>query len=363
MSVILHEANGISSSYRLLSLKRSNNLIFENEQSPFLCNNYTSNMSGSNQPLVFGNIEKNFFMPALAPKFRFAAGIVLLQIFTFCSQPMPAQTPFDWQGHRGARGLMPENSIPAFRKALDLGVTTLELDVVISKDKQVVVSHEPFFSADICNDPSGNSIQKGEEKRRNIYGYTYDEIRQFDCGSRGNPRFPEQQKQKVNKPLLSDVIREMEAYRREKNLPAFGYNIEIKSTPAGDNVYHPAVSEFSDLVYRVISAQLPPERFTLQSFDFRVLKYWHEKYPAAKLVALVENMRGVENNLAELGFTPAVYSPYYILLTGKDTVDRIHRLGMKVIPWTVNEPTDMKRLKEWGVDGIITDYPDRIKAL
>ena len=303
-------------------------------------------------------------MRTVQPIFKPAAGVVLrLLSFVLLSQPMFAQTTFDWQGHRGARGLLPENTIPAFRKALDLGVTTLELDVVVSKDKQVVVSHEPFFSADICTDQSGKPITKGDEKSRNLYTYTYAEIQAFDCGSRGNPRFPEQQKQKVSKPLLGEVIRSMEAYRREKNLPAFGYNIEIKSTPAGDNVYHPGVAEFSDLVHRVITEQLPPDRFTLQCFDFRVLRYWHEKYPAVTLVALVENLRGPEKNLAELGFTPAVYSPYYQLLTGKDAVDNLHRLGMKVIPWTVNDPEDMRRLRAWGVDGIITDYPDRIKGL
>jgi glycerophosphoryl diester phosphodiesterase len=303
-------------------------------------------------------------MRTVQPTSKPAAGLVLrLLSFILLSQPMFAQTAFDWQGHRGARGLLPENSIPAFRKALDLGVTTLELDVVVSKDKQVVVSHEPFFSADICTDPSGKPIAKGDEKSRNLYTYTYAEIQGFDCGSRGNPRFPEQQKQKVAKPLLGEVIRSMEAYRREKNLPAFRYSIEIKSTPAGDNVYHPGVAEFSDLVHRVITEQLSPDRFTLQCFDFRVLRYWHEKYPAVTLVALVENMRGAEKNLADLGFTPAVYSPYYQLLTGKDAVDAIHRLGMKVIPWTVNDPDDMRRLKAWGVDGIITDYPDRIRGL
>lgn len=303
-------------------------------------------------------------MRTVQPTPQPAAGVFLrLSFFILLSLPMSAQTTFDWQGHRGARGLLPENTIPAFRKALDLGVTTLELDVVVSNDKQVVVSHEPFFSADICTDPSGKPIARGDEKSRNLYAYTYAEIQSYDCGSRGNPRFPEQQKQKVSKPLLGEVIRSMEAYRREKNLPPFGYNIEIKSTPAGDNVYHPGVAEFSDLVHRVITEQLPPERFTLQSFDFRVLRYWHEKYPAVALVTLVENRRGTEKNLAELGFTPAVYSPYYQLLTGKDAVDKIHGLGMKVIPWTVNDPGDMRRLKAWGVDGIITDYPDRIKGL
>lgn len=270
---------------------------------------------------------------------------------------------FDWQGHRGSRGLMPENSIPAFKKALDQGVTTLELDVVISKDQQVVVSHEPFFSADICLDSAGREISKKEEKNYNIFQYTYDQIKGFDCGSKGNARFPQQQKMKVYKPLLSEVFAEMEKYRKEKNLPTFAYNIEIKSMPETDGIFHPAPQQFSDLVYEVISEQADLSKITLQSFDFRVLKYWHQTYPKVRLAALVENKKTVEENLQQLGFTPQIYSPHYKLLPSKEEVDKIRNKGMMLIPWTVNEVESMRILKAWGVDGIITDYPDRAKAL
>jgi glycerophosphoryl diester phosphodiesterase len=273
-----------------------------------------------------------------------------------------AQQTFDWQGHRGARGLMPENSIPAFKKALDLGMTTLELDVVISKDKQVVVSHEPFFSAEICLDADGKPIEKTGEKKHNIYTYTYGQIKNFDCGSKGNSRFPEQQKMKVSKPLLREVFAEMEQYRKEKNLPVFNYNIEIKSSPEGDNVYHPAPGEFSDIVYAVIKKGVALERVTLQSFDFRVLQYWHQQYPDVRLAALVENTKPAEENLKRLGFTPQIYSPYYMLIN-QEQLKMLQNKGIKVIPWTVNEIDTMKKLQSWGVDGIITDYPDRAKSL
>jgi glycerophosphoryl diester phosphodiesterase len=215
-----------------------------------------------------------------------------------------AQT-FDWQGHRGARGLMPENSIPAFKKALDLGVTTLELDVVVSKDKQIVVSHDPFFAADICLQPDGKEINKKEEKTYNLFTYTYNQIKEFDCGSKGNVRFPEQQKMKVCKPLLSEVFIAMEQYQKDKNLPAFAYNIEIKSSVDGDNIYHPAPEEFSDLVYQVIKSNIPLDRIIVQSFDFRALQYWHQKYPEVKLAALVENMKSLDINLKNLGLHSA----------------------------------------------------------
>jgi glycerophosphoryl diester phosphodiesterase len=298
----------------------------------------------------------------LTVKFNKLISHTVLAILCLLTMKANAQT-FDWQGHRGARGLLPENSIPAFKKALDLGVGTIELDVVISKDKQVVVSHEPFFSSSICLQPNGEEISKNEEKQYNIYQYTYSQIKDFDCGSKGNARFPEQQKMKVAKPLLSEVFTILEKYGQEKNLPVFSYNIEIKCSPDGDNLYHPGVQEFSDLVEDVIRQHLPADRIILQSFDFRVLQYWHKKYPQYKLAALVENTKPVEVNLKELGFTPQIYSPYYKLLISKEQIGRIKNKGMAVIPWTVNATEDMRRLKSWGVDGIITDYPNRIGEL
>src|SRR5690348_1825360 len=113
---------------------------------------------------------------------------------------------FDIQGHRGARGLRPENTIPAFLMALDSGVTTLELDIAITKDKQVIVSHEPWMSASICLDSSGSAIPEKEERKFNIYQMTYAQVQGFDCGSIGNSRFPRQEKMKSAKPLLRDVI-------------------------------------------------------------------------------------------------------------------------------------------------------------
>src|SRR5688500_119603 len=106
---------------------------------------------------------------------------------------------FDVQGHRGARGLKPENTIPGFLLAIDSGVTTIELDVVVTRDKQVVVSHEPWMSVSICLDPAGSPLQPKDEKKKNIYQMTYEQVRQFDCGSLGNKNFPEQEKMTVYK--------------------------------------------------------------------------------------------------------------------------------------------------------------------
>jgi glycerophosphoryl diester phosphodiesterase len=286
---------------------------------------------------------------------KLLVAIPLLVIQSLSAQYIPR---FDVQGHRGARGLKPENTIPAFLRALDAGVTTLEMDVVITKDKQVILSHEPWMSAGICFDSAGRPFTEKEEKKYNIYRLTYDEVKQFDCGSKGNERFPAQEKMIVSKPLLSDVIIAVENHIRSYSLYEVDYNIEIKSTPQGDNKFHPGVEEYSNIVYELIDQYLPLERVVIQSFDFRVLKYWHKKYPEVRLAALVENTRSIDQNLNELGFKPSIYSPYYRLLT-KNKVNQLHRQRIRVIPWTVNEESEMLSLKGMGVDGFITDYPDR----
>lgn len=269
---------------------------------------------------------------------------------------------FDLQGHRGARGLKPENTIPAFLVALDSGVTTIEMDVVITKDKQVIVSHEPWMESEICMKPDSSSITKTEGVKLNIYRMTYDEVKQYDCGSKVNKRFPQQEKLKISKPLLTDVIVAVETHIKSYTQYEVDYNIEIKSAKEGDNIYHPSVEEYSDLVYKLLDEYLPMDRVVIQSFDFRVLKYWHEKYPQVRLAALVENKKSVYRNLSELGFNPSIYSPDFKLLEKAD-VQYLQKGKMRVIPWTVNETADMKKLMQMGVDGFITDYPDRASAL
>lgn len=283
-------------------------------------------------------------------------------VFLFLSNTMAQIPAFDWQGHRGCRGIMPENTIPAFLKALELGVTTLELDVVISKDGQVVVSHEPYFNPDISTDPNGQPVAKSS--KINLYEMNYADIAKYDVGLRGNPNFLDQQKLKIHKPLLIEVIKAAEDYRKKHNLATFGYNIEIKSEQNEYDKWQPQPAVFCGLVYEIIAQLLPFERVTVQSFDFNVLKYWKKQtdagvYKKVILSALVSNLKGIEKNVEDLGFKPQVYSPYYRLLN-LEKVNQLHALGIKVVPWTVNTTAEMAELKAMGVDGIITDYPNKI---
>jgi glycerophosphoryl diester phosphodiesterase len=266
---------------------------------------------------------------------------------------------FDWQGHRGCRGLLPENSIPAFLKALELGVTTLELDLAVSRDSQLIVSHEPWLNHDICLKADGSPITKEEAEKQLIWQMTAAEVQQCDCGSRGNPRFKEQKAMRTVKPTLRQVV---EAVRKQadflrKPMPLF--NIEIKSQPNFDEKRTPSVPTFAKLVFNEIHALKIADRTCVQSFDPRSLEAIHQLDPKQTTALLVENTDGLAANLKRLSFSPTIYSPYYLLI-GKTTVDSCHTSRMKIIPWTVNDTAAMRQLIDMNVDGIITDYPDRI---
>lgn len=268
----------------------------------------------------------------------------------------------DLQGHRGARGLMPENTWFAFKKALDLGVKTLEMDVVITKDNKVLVSHEPWFSHEICLTPQGETISSLDEKSHRIYEMTFEETKSYDCGSKDHSRFPEQKKMAVSKPLLSSVIDSAEAYAKRIGRPLPQYNIETKTNPSGDGVYHPDPEEFVSLLMDVVEEKGISDRVIIQSFDFRTLRVVKREYPEVETAALIEKPGSAKNYLQELGFTPDIYSPDYHLVD-EELISFAEEKGMKVIPWTVNDKSDMKELIEMGVDGIITDYPDRFNSL
>jgi glycerophosphoryl diester phosphodiesterase len=262
----------------------------------------------------------------------------------------------DLQGHRGMRGLFPENSILGFLKALELGVNTLELDIVMSGDTQLVVSHEPFISSAICQYPGGRQIPKETEKELNMYHMTYNEIKAFDCGSLLNQDFLLQEKSRVSKPLLTEVLDTVEQVATAKG-QLIHYNIELKSELALEGIYHPEVAVFCQVAYQAINDQVDWRRITIQSFDFRILRYFNKHYPEVQLALLIENELSWELNIDSLGFKPEIYSCDYALLSA-ETISELQEINMKVIPWTVNDSIDMRQLIHWGVNGLITDYPN-----
>jgi len=283
-------------------------------------------------------------------------GILILGLWS-CSEQQKEM--MDIQGHRGARGNLPENTIEAMLFAIDAGVKTLELDLVISGDSQVVVSHEPWFSHLISITPEGNSIEADSQYQHNIFTMSYERVRQYDVGSKGNPNFPNQKATKAFKPLLRALIEEVEAHLAENQLKPVFYNIEIKSLPQGDERFHPIPDVFCQLVMQELDDLLPTDRYNIQSFDTRVLVWMHEHRPDVVVAYLIESIpegQTLPSLIEALSFVPDIISPQYNLVD-QQLIAQAAAWGSKVIPWTVNNKEAMQSLGDLGVDGIITDYP------
>lgn len=270
---------------------------------------------------------------------------------------------FDTQAHRGGRGLMPENTIPAMIDAIGRGVITLELDLHITKDRQVIVSHDPYFNNKITTTPEGKYLTAREALERKLYAMSYDSIKKYDVGLKSNPDFPRKKNIAANKPLLAGLIGASEKKANEMHR-IIHYNMEIKTTENGDYINHPPVAEFVDLVMKIIFDAKVSGRTMLQSFDIRALQEVNKKYPDMKLAYLVnyKESKPVNELIGLLGFIPDVFSPDYRHVTPA-LIRYCHSNNMKVIPWTVNDIETMRSLKRMGVDGIISDYPDLFEQL
>lgn len=296
---------------------------------------------------------------------RFIIVTLLSAIMMSCTTRNPQQT-FDLQGHRGARGLAPENTIPGFLKALEHNVDTIELDVVVTADRKILVSHEPWFHHNYSTKPDGSPVTEEEQMELNIFEMTYEETRQFDVGKRSHPSFPGQSTQSARKPLLTEGIRTVENYANEHDVAPVMYNIEMKSDPDLYGEFYPQPEEFAMLLNDVLT-ELAVEfdlldRIVVQSFDPAALIEFRNIKPDISLAMLVSNNQSMQSYIDTLGFTPEIWSPNYQLVT-QEMVTEAHNRGMKVIPWTVNTVEEMRELLDLGVDGIITDYPDSASAL
>ena len=291
---------------------------------------------------------------------------------------------FDLQGHRGARGLAPENTLAAFTRALGLGVTTLELDTGITRDGAVVVAHDERLNPDFTRDAAGRWIDAPGPA---LFALTLADVRRYDVGRLrpGTPyaaRFPEQEPadgQRV--PTLEEVF----ALAGKARNASVRFNVETKL-----DARHPdltaAPEPFADAVIAVVRGAGMEKRTTLQSFDWRTLRYAQRVAPEIATVCLTVQQPGDDNIqagkpgpsplLAGLdvddfgGSVPklvraagcAVWSPNARDLTAQ-TLAEAHKDRLKVIVWTVNEESEMNALAQSGVDGIITDYPDRLRRV
>ncbi len=277
-------------------------------------------------------------------------------------QPMKKLPTFDWQGHRGARGLVPENTVPSFLKALEFNIRTLEMDAAISQEGKVIISHEPWFSHEISSDSEGKPISDESEKNYLIHQMTTAEIKAFDVGSRGNERFPAQQKMKIHKPTLEEVVRAVNDFCKKNNQELPYYNIEIKSRPEWDGELSPTPSKFAQILLDEIKQLGIKDKTCIQSFDIRSLLAINDLDQHITTAYLIENINPFEENMDKLDFTPSIYSPYFQLVT-QELAEQVHKKGMLLIPWTVNDIPAMQRMVNLKVDGIITDYPNLIEQV
>lgn len=284
--------------------------------------------------------------------------LLAVVLLTACEMPI-ATSPPEVHGHRGCRGLLPENTVPAFLKAAELGVDWVELDVVISADSQVVVSHEPWMHHRICLDAQGAAIDSAVERGLNLYRMTVAEIQRFDCGSLDHPDFPSQDRRRVHKPTLREVVEALDEAALMGGSGSPGFNIEIKSDPALYGTHQPRPAEFAQRVLSAIDSLGLGERVIIQSFDPAVLMAMHGLAAEMPMALLVENTDGVDANLQRLSFKPAIYSPHFSMADAQLLRDLRGR-GIALNVWTVNEPADIQRMIALGVDGIISDYPDRV---
>ncbi|MBR6869354.1 MAG: glycerophosphodiester phosphodiesterase [Bacteroidales bacterium] len=280
--------------------------------------------------------------------------IYLLIVLTFVAA-CDKKPEIDVQAHRGGAGLYPENTKSAMKNALDLDVNTLEFDLQLSQDGQVVVSHDNYFHPRYATRPDGTLIQE-EDPKEYLYLMPYDSIVKYDVGLRPVDRWPGQQKVAEVKPLASDLIDFTESYAKKP----VNYNIEIKSWPgAGEGILWPDYKTFCNACVPLLLSKNLGDRLIVQCFDTRALNYMHEKWPELTLSYLTEAYDGgdIEQLLKNLTFVPEWWSPESSVVT-PENVAWCHAHGIGVVPWTVDDPTEMTRLVDCGVEAIISNYPD-----
>lgn len=248
-------------------------------------------------------------------------------------------------GHRGARAMRPENTIPAYEYAIQAGVDALEMDMAVTKDNVIVMSHDPILHPPVCSGPRPSAM---------IHGLTLAEVREWDCGAVKNPLFPKQQPVPGTRmPTLDEVL-------SLSTQGTFEYNIETKSF-ADKPEYTPSPEEFVRLFLEQVRKHRLEKRVMLQSFDFRTLVAAQKMAPEIRRSALTEFDKRDFVTIAQEAGQAQIISPNYKLIT-KEKVQAAHQAGLQVVPWTMNDPADWARMIDAGVDAIISDDPAALIA-
>ncbi len=280
-------------------------------------------------------------------KLRIAGGLIVLVFMATAAPPK-----IEVHGHRGARWARPENTLPAFQYALESGVDVLELDMFVTKDNQVVVTHDPFLNPDLCVDEKGGKI-KPDIRVRSL---TLKELKTYDCGRLKNPRFPSQQPVAYTSiPTLKEVF-ELVKTSKLSAAKTVRFNIETKSEESHPD-WTPAPTEFVQRVLEIVKAYGWMDRVILQSFDYRTLKAAKDLEPDLVTSLLIET-RPPKGQMVALAkqYKVQIVSPNHEWLTESD-VQQLHGIGVKLAPWTANSKEDWSKLRAMKVDAVITDNP------
>jgi glycerophosphoryl diester phosphodiesterase len=248
-------------------------------------------------------------------------------------------------GHRGARAKRPENTIPAFEYAISIGVDVLEMDLAVTKDNVLVVSHDPILHPPVCKGPVASAV---------IHTLTVKQVKEWDCGSIQNPRFPEQQTVPGTRIPTFDEVLDLAPKG------TFEFNVETKSFPDHPE-YSPAPAEFSRMLIDSVRRHKLEKRVMIQSFDFRTLVAARKIAPEIRLSALYESGPKDFVTLSHEAANAEIVSPEQHLVTLEKVV-AAHAKGIQVVPWTSDTPADWERLIRTGVDAIISDDPAALIA-
>lgn len=269
----------------------------------------------------------------------------------------------DVQAHRGGAGLWPENTLTSMTNATLLGVNTLELDLQISKDGQVVVSHDAYFHSRYATRPDGSEV-KADDPKEYLYTMPYDSIAKYDVGKRPSEVWPGKEQSPAVKPLASELIDSVETLTRLRGLDPMRYNIEIKCKASkGEGVNWPEYHEFVDKCVELLLSKDLGDRLVVQCFDVRALNYMHEKYPQLKLSYLIgKKDTDWDTYMGKLDFTPDWLSPEHSTVDAK-MVRNCRKAGIKLVPWTVDDEAEIQRMLDLHVEAIISNYPDRVLKL
>lgn len=255
------------------------------------------------------------------------------------------------QGHRGARARFPENTLPAFQHALEAGADVLELDLAMTKDQVLVISHDPHVNPNLCRFPGGRQLQK--DLPLPIRSLTWREMQDLDCGSQGNPRFPLQKKMKAGIPRFEDFLQWL-ATSPHPQAQKIQINIETKIFPRFPELA-PEPAEFVGAIVTLLQKFQMVDRSFIQSFDVRTLKVAFQLCPELRRVQLISDNH-LELIKMAIDLNLWAISPDHEWILSED-IQAFHQYGVRIIPWTANTPSDWKRLIDMKVDGIITDDP------